>query len=196
MRSLRQTRKLIRPLAVMSCALLVCAGTALAEANHDGWPPIGHHEGHPNNESGTMRGQEGVHNMLLGGDGNDTIWAGNDGDVIWGDSHPGGQPTTQQRLPARRRPAKTGSTRATATTRSGPARATTTSRSSTATASSYCDGPGPEDAGDALPAAEPAVEARRLRSQGDRPLPGVAPTTALVKRRGRGHGAAAVRRSP
>ncbi len=29
----------------------------------------------------------GVHNELLGGDGNDTIWAGNEGDVIWGDSH-------------------------------------------------------------------------------------------------------------
>ena len=41
-----------------------------------------------------MHGQLGVHNMLLGGNGNDTIWAGNEGDVIWGDSHPGGQPSS------------------------------------------------------------------------------------------------------
>ena len=63
---------------VFACALLACAGTALAEANHEGWPQIGHHEGHPNNESGVMRGLDGVHNMLLGGGGNDTIYAGND----------------------------------------------------------------------------------------------------------------------
>jgi Ca2+-binding RTX toxin-like protein len=42
-----------------------------------------------------MRGLDGVHNELLGGGGNDTIYAGNEGDVIWGDSHPGNQPTTQ-----------------------------------------------------------------------------------------------------
>jgi hypothetical protein len=43
-----------------------------------------------------MRGEEGVHNYLLGGGGNDTIYGGNDGDVIWGDSHPGEQPTSQR----------------------------------------------------------------------------------------------------
>lgn len=42
-----------------------------------------------------MRGLEGVHNELLGGDGNDTIWGGNDGDVIWGDSHAELNPTGQ-----------------------------------------------------------------------------------------------------
>ncbi|MEA2385044.1 MAG: hypothetical protein QOH72_5015 [Solirubrobacteraceae bacterium] len=36
-----------------------------------------------------------VHNELLGGHGNDTIYAGPDGDVIWGDYKPAGQPTTQ-----------------------------------------------------------------------------------------------------
>ena len=90
----------IRRLAGLLCAtalgVLACAGVALAEADHTGWPQIGHHEGHPNNESGVMRGLDGVHNMLLGGDGNDTIWAGDEGDVIWGDSHPGGQPTSQR----------------------------------------------------------------------------------------------------
>jgi hypothetical protein len=77
-------------------ALLVTAASAFGMADHTGWPPIGHHKGHPNNESGTMRGWAGVHNELLGGDGNDTIWAGNEGDVIWGDSHAGNQPTSQR----------------------------------------------------------------------------------------------------
>jgi RTX calcium-binding nonapeptide repeat (4 copies) len=65
-------------------------------ANHEGWPVTQHHEGHPHNESGVMVGLDGVHNMLLGGDGDDTIWAGNEGDIIWGDSHPGNQPESQR----------------------------------------------------------------------------------------------------
>jgi Ca2+-binding RTX toxin-like protein len=75
---------------------LALAGAAWGEASHVGWPPEEHHEGHPNNESGVMRGLPNVHNYLLGGNGNDTIWAGNKGDVIWGDSHPSGQPTSQR----------------------------------------------------------------------------------------------------
>lgn len=74
---------------------LVWAATAWGMADHSGWPAIGHHKGHPHNESGIMRGWLGVHNELLGGGGNDTIWAGARGDVIWGDSHPGNQPTGQ-----------------------------------------------------------------------------------------------------
>jgi Ca2+-binding RTX toxin-like protein len=35
------------------------------------------------------------HNELLGGHGNDTIYAGPQGDVIWGDYKPSGQPSTQ-----------------------------------------------------------------------------------------------------
>ncbi len=35
------------------------------------------------------------HNELLGGHGNDLIYAGPQGDVIWGDYKPSGQPTTQ-----------------------------------------------------------------------------------------------------
>lgn len=35
------------------------------------------------------------HNELLGGHGNDTVYAGTHGDVIWGDYKPSGQPTTQ-----------------------------------------------------------------------------------------------------
>ncbi len=36
-----------------------------------------------------------VHNELLGGHGNDTLWAGPYGDVLWGDYKPSGQPTSQ-----------------------------------------------------------------------------------------------------
>jgi len=84
--------------ATCICALAaaLAAGAALAMASHEGWPKTTHHQGHPNNESGTMRGLEGVHNMLLGGNGNDTIYAGDLGDVIWGDSHPSGQPESQR----------------------------------------------------------------------------------------------------
>jgi RTX calcium-binding nonapeptide repeat (4 copies) len=76
-------------------AVAVTTGAAVGMASHEGWPHTSHHVGHPNNESGTMRGLPNVHNMLLGGDGNDVIYAGTLGDVIWGDSHPGDQPETQ-----------------------------------------------------------------------------------------------------
>jgi hypothetical protein len=88
-----------RLLAVLGLvALIVTVGCALAsaEASHEGWPKIGHHEGHPDNESGTMRGWNRVHNELLGGAGDDAIYAGQQGDVIWGDSHAEDQPTTQR----------------------------------------------------------------------------------------------------
>jgi hypothetical protein len=75
---------------------LGACSSAYAQASHAGWPAIGHHEGHPDNESGVLRGWDGVHNELLGGAGDDTIWAGNEGDVIWGDSHEDEQPTTQR----------------------------------------------------------------------------------------------------
>jgi Ca2+-binding RTX toxin-like protein len=38
---------------------------------------------------------ERVHNELLGGHGDDTIYAGPTGDVLWGDYKPSGQPSTQ-----------------------------------------------------------------------------------------------------
>lgn len=37
-----------------------------------------------------------VHNELLGGHGDDTIYAGPAGDVLWGDYKPSGQPTNQR----------------------------------------------------------------------------------------------------
>jgi hypothetical protein len=69
----------------------------IAEASHQGWPadqclkmdkgPVG--------LSHTILGLRHVHNWLLGGYGNDTIYAGEAGDVIWGDYHPSGQPETE-----------------------------------------------------------------------------------------------------
>jgi Ca2+-binding RTX toxin-like protein len=84
--------------AVLAVSVALWALTALAagEASHAGWPRIGHLEEHRFNESGTLRGLPDVHNELLGGDGNDTIWAGEEGDVIWGDFQPSGQPESQQ----------------------------------------------------------------------------------------------------
>jgi len=64
-----------------------------AEANHEGWP---HDEclkmdKGPGGEQHTLLGLAQVHNWLLGGYGNDTLYAGDDGDVMWGDYHPSGQ---------------------------------------------------------------------------------------------------------
>ena len=73
-------------------------GVAFGLADHTGWPPQEHHEGHPGNESGTMRGLKHVHNYLLGGNGNDTIYGGEAGDVIWGDSHPEDPPNQSDYL--------------------------------------------------------------------------------------------------
>lgn len=85
-------------IAVTVAAALISACPALGMASHEGWPRTTRHVGHPNNESGTERGKDGVHNMLLGGDGNDTIWAGDLGDVIWGDSHPNDPPNQSDQL--------------------------------------------------------------------------------------------------
>jgi Ca2+-binding RTX toxin-like protein len=82
--------------AALAVGSLVAAVAAFGQASHVGWPQIGYHKGHPRNESGTMRGHQDVHNELLGGDASDTIWAGPQGDVIWGDSHATVQPTSQR----------------------------------------------------------------------------------------------------
>ncbi len=65
----------------------------VAEANHEGWPPdecLKMDKG-PAGSSHTLVGLKNVHNWLLGGYGNDTIYGGNSGDVIWGDYRPSGQ---------------------------------------------------------------------------------------------------------
>ena len=62
-------------------------------ADHEGWPQdqcLKMDKG-PSGLSHTLVGLEHVHNWLLGGYGNDTIYAGDAGDVIWGDYQPEGQ---------------------------------------------------------------------------------------------------------
>ncbi len=102
----------------------------VAEANHEGWPRdecLKMDKG-PAGDSHTLIGLEHIHNWLLGGYGNDTLFAGDAGDVMWGDYHPEGQ-SEAQRDYIHGGAGKTGSTPATATTKSGPAPGTTTWRS-------------------------------------------------------------------
>jgi RTX calcium-binding nonapeptide repeat (4 copies) len=64
-----------------------------AEASHKGWPKdqcLKMDKGGVG-PTHTLDGLKNVHNWLLGGYGNDTIFAGNKGDVIWGDYQPAGQ---------------------------------------------------------------------------------------------------------
>ena len=83
------------PLAALTLAVAV-SGTAAAKTSHEGWPTInGDLKMHRNDQSGTLRGKADKHNELLGGHGDDTLRAGNVGDVLWGDYKPSGQPTSQ-----------------------------------------------------------------------------------------------------
>jgi hypothetical protein len=69
-----------------------------AEANHDGWPAdecLKMDKGQPG-VAHTLVGLNHVHNWLLGGYGNDTLYAGEEGDVMWGDYHPEGQSEDQR----------------------------------------------------------------------------------------------------
>jgi hypothetical protein len=86
-------------LALLVCLSFCAAPVAVAVANtsHAGWPQInGALVMHKLDESAPIYAPVPfLHNELLGGHGNDTIYAGNAGDVIWGDYKPSGQPTTQ-----------------------------------------------------------------------------------------------------
>jgi RTX calcium-binding nonapeptide repeat (4 copies) len=77
--------------------LLVPAG-ALAAADRGAWPHINGKlviDHGPPGSHRIMHGDANRHNELLGGYGNDTIYGGNAGDVIWADYHPSGQPASQ-----------------------------------------------------------------------------------------------------
>jgi hypothetical protein len=69
-----------------------------AEADHAGWPPdecLKMDKG-PAGYTHTLVGLAHVHNWLLAGYGNDTLYAGDRGDVMWGDYHPEGQSESQR----------------------------------------------------------------------------------------------------
>jgi hypothetical protein len=74
-------------------AALACAAPVAAMTSHAGWPSDQHlvMDKGPAGLANTLVGQPGVHNYLLGGYGNDTIYGGSAGDVIWGDYHPSGE---------------------------------------------------------------------------------------------------------
>jgi hypothetical protein len=82
--------------ATLLC-LLAGGASAAAMTSHAGWPPDQHlvMDKGPGGLSHVLRGRAGVHNYLLGGYGNDTIYGGNAGDVIWGDYRPSGWPSHQ-----------------------------------------------------------------------------------------------------
>jgi hypothetical protein len=94
--------------ALMSCAMLAvesASPTLAAKASHAGWPVCmryGHYEcagksfRNTSNSNATFHGDPNEPNELLGGNGDDTLYAGNAGDVIWGDYEPSGQPESQR----------------------------------------------------------------------------------------------------
>jgi hypothetical protein len=89
-------RELLLSRGILAVALLVglvFASCAVAMTSHAGWPPDQHlvMDKGPAGQSNTLVGQAGVHNYLLGGYGDDTIYGGSAGDVIWGDYHPSGE---------------------------------------------------------------------------------------------------------
>jgi hypothetical protein len=86
-------RRTGRTAAAALVGLLAFAMPALAMTSHAGWPPNQHlvMDHGPTGRANTLTGEQGVHNYLLGGYGNDTIYGGDAGDVIWGDYHPSGE---------------------------------------------------------------------------------------------------------
>jgi hypothetical protein len=86
--------------AVVALALLAAlafAASALAMTSHAGWPADQHliMDRGPAGREHVLVGRVHVHNYLLGGYGDDTIYGGSAGDVIWGDYHPAGWPAHQ-----------------------------------------------------------------------------------------------------
>ena len=84
-------------LSLAAAGALLAPAAAPANTSHEGWPKIDgallmnkQDQSRPL-DGRTIRG----HNELLGGHGNDTIYAGPRGDVLWGDYKPSGQPTAQ-----------------------------------------------------------------------------------------------------
>jgi hypothetical protein len=78
-------------------AALMLAASAAAMTSHAGWPRDQHlvMDKGPAGRHNTLTGRPNVHNYLLGGYGDDTIYGGDAGDVMWGDYHPSGWPSSQ-----------------------------------------------------------------------------------------------------
>ena len=94
----------VRPVALLAALDLlvlvvvgVLAQSAAAMTSHAGWPRNEHlvMDHGPAGRANTLFGVNGRHNYLLGGYGDDTIYGGDSGDVIWGDYHPSGWPSHQ-----------------------------------------------------------------------------------------------------
>jgi Ca2+-binding RTX toxin-like protein len=83
--------------AAAGLALLAPLASAQSKTSHKDWPKInGDLKMHKQDQDGELRATKvNKHNELLGGHGDDVITAGNVGDVLWGDSQPGGQPESQ-----------------------------------------------------------------------------------------------------
>ncbi len=92
--SLRLATALALALAAVA---LTGAAVSVAMTSHAGWPSDQHlvMDQGPAGRNNTLTGKPGRHNYLLGGYGDDTIFGGNTGDVIWGDYHPSGWPSSQ-----------------------------------------------------------------------------------------------------
>jgi hypothetical protein len=84
---------------LVALALVAVPGALSAQAStsHAGWPPYQHlvMDKGPAGKHNVLKARPNVHNWLLGGYGNDEIWGGEAGDVIWGDYHPSGWPKHQ-----------------------------------------------------------------------------------------------------
>jgi hypothetical protein len=89
--------KLAKLLALCVLTLAAAAAAAVAMTSHAGWPPDQHlvMDRGPGGRHHVLLGRRRVHNYLLGGYGDDTIYGGEAGDVIWGDYHPSGWPSFQ-----------------------------------------------------------------------------------------------------
>ena len=82
---------------MLAASAFAFAARAFAMTSHAGWPADQHliMDRGPASRHHVLVGRPSVHNYLLGGYGDDTIYGGSAGDVIWGDYHPSGWPAHQ-----------------------------------------------------------------------------------------------------